>query len=718
MNAQHGDHAMAQAPAGPLIRFIRQLTGDAGRDLSDGQLLARFAADREEAAFAALVGRHGPLVWRICRHVLGNEADAEDAFQATFLVLAKSAGSICKSESVGSWLHGVARRIAVRLRQATARRREHERHLAGKPAEVGMGAALRELQAILDEEVQALPARYRLPFEMCCLEGRSRKEAARTLGWKEGTVSGRLARARLLLQQRLGRRGVTLSAALCVGAVRGGTAPAVPAALARAAVHAAGLVAAGKGGVSARVLALSEGVVNAMVLTKVKLAAAAVLMVALAGIGVGTLAGPTPAEALRPAKGARAAAPQKDEPKETVKPAALLKQAAEAAHGIENPTAKVWVLVDVARGQARQKETEAAAQTFRDAIEAARNVPGFEKNHRLMDVAQAQAQAGDVKGARETADAIEHDNSRENALGKIAAAQAEAGDLKGAEESIAAVTEEVWKGEAMKALALAQARAGKLKEADKTAAAISHDASRIFALTALVPAHLRAKDATGAATLLKEARKTFDGFKEDDEQTDTRSATAGALAMGLAEAGDVKEARKLADTIKKPLWKAGALLQVAKAQAQNGDVKGAVETADAIDDAYCKGDALAEVVKAQVGAGDLKAALKTQETIEHPSSAVQALLDIAKALALAGDRDAAVGSFDKALKTAQSAGDIPGRVGNVQNACLAQRVRAMAESGLTKEAAAWAAEQTEPLLKAQALVNVVEGMAARKGKGK
>src|SRR5262245_57071869 len=140
---------MAQEPTGTLIRFIRQLTRDPGRDLSDGQLLAHFATKREETAFAALVGRHGPLVWRVCPQVLGSQDDAEDAFQATFLVLAKKAGSIREGESLPSWLYGVARRIAVRLRQATARRREQERRLAGTPAEVGMGTALRELQAIL-----------------------------------------------------------------------------------------------------------------------------------------------------------------------------------------------------------------------------------------------------------------------------------------------------------------------------------------------------------------------------------------------------------------------------------------------------------------------------------------------------------------------------------------------------------------------------------------
>ncbi len=185
---------MAEVRLASVLYHLRQLGAGTAGDVSDGQLLRRFAQGREESAFAALLERHGRLVWGVCRHVLRQEQDAEDAFQATFLVLARKASSIRKHESVASWLHGVAYRVALKARARAAAR--HARALPaereappGPPSE----AALRELQAVLDQEVALLPGKLRAPFVLCCLQGRSKGEAARELGWKEGTVSGRLA---------------------------------------------------------------------------------------------------------------------------------------------------------------------------------------------------------------------------------------------------------------------------------------------------------------------------------------------------------------------------------------------------------------------------------------------------------------------------------------------------------------------------------------------
>src|SRR5262249_30929805 len=189
---------MANAPLGLVLRHIRKLAdSETVKDLTDGQLLQHFSAQDDETAFAAILHRYGRLVMSVCRRVLHHEQDAEDAFQATFLILARKARSIQKREALASWLHGVAYHMASRAKRSATRRRNHELQASPMPQEKPHSElALRELQVILDEEVQRLPEIYRVPFVLCCLEGHGKTEAARRLGWKEGTVSGRLARAR------------------------------------------------------------------------------------------------------------------------------------------------------------------------------------------------------------------------------------------------------------------------------------------------------------------------------------------------------------------------------------------------------------------------------------------------------------------------------------------------------------------------------------------
>src|SRR5262249_41584269 len=183
---------------------------------TDRELLERFAATGEEVAFAALVQRHGPAVLGVCRRVLGNEADAEDVFQATFLILARKAGVVPWQESVRHWLRDVARRLALQARCPPQRRRtagevpeQCDPH--GDPlAEV----ARRELRLVLDEELGQLPEKYRAPVVLCYLEGKTNEQAAGELGWPAGSMSRRLARARALLRDRLSRRGLALVVAL------------------------------------------------------------------------------------------------------------------------------------------------------------------------------------------------------------------------------------------------------------------------------------------------------------------------------------------------------------------------------------------------------------------------------------------------------------------------------------------------------------------------
>jgi RNA polymerase sigma factor (sigma-70 family) len=204
-----------------LQRIVHQLRHLAHpTDPTDRQLLERFLASRDEAAFATLVGRHGPLVLSVCHRILGQVHDAEDAFQATFLVLARKAATVRWQASIGNWLYGVAWRVARKARAGMAQRRMHERQVAELPhREAGAETSLRELGALLDEEMQALPDQYRTPLVLCYLEGHSRHEAARQLGWTLATLKRRLEQGRTRLRSRLLRRGITLSAALLAAAL-------------------------------------------------------------------------------------------------------------------------------------------------------------------------------------------------------------------------------------------------------------------------------------------------------------------------------------------------------------------------------------------------------------------------------------------------------------------------------------------------------------------
>jgi RNA polymerase sigma factor (sigma-70 family) len=252
--------------------------------LSDAQLLECFLADGHEAAFGALVRRHAAMVFGVCRRVLGHHQDAEDAFQATFLVLARKAAAVQPPGMVGNWLHGVAYQTALKARAGVHKRRTWELPLAADIPEPA-GERRRDLQAVLDQELSRLPDRYRVALVLCDLEGHTRKAAAELLGWREGTVSSRLARARALLAKRLTRHGLLFSGGLLATALAAQGASAAPLALVSATVtvglaFAAGPGTAATGAIPASVAALTEGVLQAMWLTKLKFAALVIVLVA------------------------------------------------------------------------------------------------------------------------------------------------------------------------------------------------------------------------------------------------------------------------------------------------------------------------------------------------------------------------------------------------------------------------------------------------------
>ena len=255
---------------------------------SDEQLLQAFTERREEDAFAILVHRHGAMVLHVCRRVLGHEQDAEDAFQATFLVLAHNAASLRNKTTLASFLHGTAYRTAMKAKQSAARRRKHEGSLGAlkqprSPVDPAEEISWREVRTLLDEEIAALPDSYRSVFVLCCLENLNQAEAGRRLGLKERTVSNRLAEARKRLGQRLTHRGVELTAVLAATTVATGTASALPVGLMATTIKAAMVTATGEGlagVVSASVVELVQG---AMMVSKAKIAVVVLLAASLLG---------------------------------------------------------------------------------------------------------------------------------------------------------------------------------------------------------------------------------------------------------------------------------------------------------------------------------------------------------------------------------------------------------------------------------------------------
>jgi RNA polymerase sigma factor (sigma-70 family) len=330
--------------ASRLRSFIQRLgemacRGEQGA-CSDTDLLTRFVTSRDQAAFETLVWRHSGLVLGVCRRLLRQEQDVEDAFQATFLVLARKASTIGKGESVGSWLYKVAYRVALMARREGA---------AELPTDLpapqpGPGpieeAAARELAVALDAEVNRLPARYRIPIVLHHLEGRTYDEVAQHLGCSRGTLATHLARGRDILRRRLTRRGLTLAAGLvsaglgCVGSVATASPDLVKATLTATLSGGAGAL---------RAAALAQGTLRAMTMMKLKVAAAVVMTVLLAGAGAVLAVREAPREAQAPqAKAdAKPAAPTRQQSADNLKKLASAMHEYHEVHGHFPPPARV-----------------------------------------------------------------------------------------------------------------------------------------------------------------------------------------------------------------------------------------------------------------------------------------------------------------------------------------------------------------------------------------
>ena len=269
---------MANERLGAVVGSLRRLAARSAAEAGDAHLLERFARQRDESAFAELVARHGRLVLGVCRRVLADHHAAEDAFQATFLVLARKARSLRRGGTLANWLFGVAYRVAKKARTTEARRRKRDRIAGTERLRDVPPPEASDWLPVLDAELNRLPAAYREAVVLCYLEGKSRAEAAKELGWPEGTVAGRLARARDLLRERLARRGVIAPAGLLAGSLAGELQAAVPAALASTTIQSA----VGAAAWASAPVALAKGVLRTMWLTKAAKVSAPLLAVLLA----------------------------------------------------------------------------------------------------------------------------------------------------------------------------------------------------------------------------------------------------------------------------------------------------------------------------------------------------------------------------------------------------------------------------------------------------
>ena len=292
---------MTSADGNTVISYLRMtLCSRTAASAPDEELLERFVTQRDEPAFTALLRRHGPMVWGVCQRLLAHRQDAEDAFQVTFLILARKAAAISRRQLLANWLFGVARRAALNMRAMRARRARHEQSCGDLPdVQATVETPWDDIHAVLDEELARMPTKYRLPLLLCGLEGMTHADAGKYLGWPTGTVAGRLSRGRELLRTRLLRRGVTApAAALTAVLAPDAVSAAVPPQLVATSVRsAAALVMAGQSAaavVSPAVAMLMREVLRKMFLSRLLMTTTLMAVLALTLATAGAIGHLTP----------------------------------------------------------------------------------------------------------------------------------------------------------------------------------------------------------------------------------------------------------------------------------------------------------------------------------------------------------------------------------------------------------------------------------------
>jgi RNA polymerase sigma factor (sigma-70 family) len=727
---------------------------------TDGELLGAFLTRQDAAALEMLVRRHAGMVHGVCRRVLGNAADADDAFQASFLVLVRRAASVVPREKVGNWLYGVAYKTALAAKRSLARRRTRERQVSDMPHPLANPElAQTELQQLLDHELSQLPEKYRLPVVLCYLEGRTRREVARQLRLPEGTLSNRLSAGRQRLAGRLKRRGLALTTGAVAALLEREASAHVPAALVATTVNTVLQVAASPAALAALlptpVGSLTQGVLQTMWLAKLKLTVA--LALTLGMVGAGTAWTWQPAQDPTPPPAGKAAAPQKEDAvkKARARSQELLRDALKEFNAVGDDASGLrhCVLADMAVLQARLGDRPAALKLFEQARDLVATQAEQGQSGEWRVLATAEAKAGEMETAVATARRIPAgEKLRDYTLQEVATELAKARREKDALRVAGRVEDAGIKGwlpsMLLEQVTLAHAKAGDFPQALRVVERMKEPASQVTALAGVVYYNLwntaypnepgvallqaKAGDKAGARKTLRRAAELAAAVAEDSGKD--RALTE--LACTQARMGDVAAARKTAAGITKTEGKAIAAATIARAQIKAGQVQEALAVVDKQPDEATKVFLLVQVGAGQAKAGDRKGARESFRRAHLLLGQMDAINrgvhphNLAYAQAEAGDYkeaeetaeafvpDGGLAKFNIAYARAE-AGDFEGALkmaGQLQDSdwwkgnLLRWIGRVQTQRGREKAALEWIGRLDLPLARANALLGVAEGL--------